>query len=475
MTIRIGIGIDNGRYGLIDSQASVFYDRVIADGGVVPTGLIGVSATFTAIKTIYGVSDITAAISVFYDAHYLGYKLGTGAGVTLGQACTKLYSACGASGDCVQATLASQPLLLDWNNTDGNYWFSPQINGNWCSAPNITIPTASGFEMDVKVSFTTNDDTNNTSGWFASQDSGSGLNRSIFFGFNGSRLIRVWLGNFTFDATATTQIPTAFSGWLRVNATTIGGNMEVKFYTSTDGIIFTQLGTTITLTGAANCIRTVPIKFHVCGNSGFNATAGKYYRAIFKDANGVVRADFNPSRFNAAVSQTTFTAVTGEVYTINTGTTTTGYKGVLVDRTIVQSDGVDDNLTVASFASTQAYSEYIAHRRLGTGNLVAKATGNSLSNNATNYILNNGVALNFANISLLRQLITTRNNGASSGQAINNGTETTGNAGTNNGTTLVIGGGNFGVNTYIQSILNDGSTVRSAMYNFIKTLNNNSF
>jgi hypothetical protein len=106
---------------------------------------------------------------------------------------------------------------------------------------------------------------------------------------------------------------------------------------------------------------------------------------------------------------------------------------------------------------------------------VAKATGNSLSNNATNFILNNGVALNFANTSLLRQLITTRNNGASSGQAINNGTETTGNAGANNGTTLVIVGGNFGINTYIQSILNDGSTVRTATYNFMKSINENAF
>jgi hypothetical protein len=116
MSIKIGIGIDVFRGSLIDPQAQAFYDRVIADGGanaVVPTGLIGVSATFKAVKAIYGVSDITQALSVFYDAHYLAYKKGTGTGATAGRAIEKLYSACGASGDCVQTTLASQPLLLE--------------------------------------------------------------------------------------------------------------------------------------------------------------------------------------------------------------------------------------------------------------------------------------------------------------------------------------------------------------------------
>jgi hypothetical protein len=293
-------------------------------------------------------------------------------------------------------------------------------------------------------------------GWAAFSIGFSGL---LAFDFGGVRF------------TSTSAISGA-TNWIRYSAS----GTSLFFYISTDGVTWTQLGTTVTMSA-----RATPTNIEIWVGRGNGNIANplngkiksiKYYT---DSALATIIYNFNPATYNASTSQTQWTSTTGEVWTINTGTATTGYKGVLVDRTIIQSDGIDDNLTDASFASTQAYSEYIAHRRFGTGNLVSKATGNSLSNNATNFILNNGVVLNFANTSLLRQLITTRNNGASSGQAINNGTETTGNAGTNNGTTLVIGGGNFGVNTYIQSILNDGSTVRTAMYNFIKTLNNNVF
>ena len=136
---RIALGVPFFRaFDLIDAQAQAFYDRVIADGGanaVVPTGLIGVSATFKAVKAIYGVTDITQALSVFYDAHYLAYKKGTGTGATAGRAIEKLYSACGANGDCVQTTLSSQPLLLEHSGT--NYVYLSGVSGNGFSTPNV--------------------------------------------------------------------------------------------------------------------------------------------------------------------------------------------------------------------------------------------------------------------------------------------------------------------------------------------------
>ncbi len=76
----------------VDAQAKTHFDRVIADGGVVPSGLSGVNAFFKTIKTIYGTSDINTAISVGLDPQVLGYKLGAGSGTTLGQAAQKLYS-----------------------------------------------------------------------------------------------------------------------------------------------------------------------------------------------------------------------------------------------------------------------------------------------------------------------------------------------------------------------------------------------
>jgi hypothetical protein len=64
---------------------------------------------------------------------------------------------------------------------------------------------------------------------------------------------------------------------------------------------------------------------------------GKIFRAtIANSIGGAPVVDFNPNQYNAATSQTQWTSSTGEVWTINTGTAATGYKGVLVDRTILQ-------------------------------------------------------------------------------------------------------------------------------------------
>ena len=94
----------------VDAQAQAHYNRVIADGGVIPKGLSGCSAYFTAVKAIYSTSDITTAIAAAYDPDYLGYKVGAGSGTTLGQAAGTLYSATGASSDLTQATAANQQI-----------------------------------------------------------------------------------------------------------------------------------------------------------------------------------------------------------------------------------------------------------------------------------------------------------------------------------------------------------------------------
>ena len=477
-------------WGGIDAQAQAHYNRVIADGGVLPSGLGGVNSFFQVVKEIYGTSDINTAISVGLDPQYLGYKLGAGSGTTLGQAAQKLYSCSGASGDVVQTTAASQPLLLVHSgaSTD-NYWYSPQINSNFCTAPNITIPTASGFEMDVKVAFTTNDDSINTSGWFASHDSGSSPNRNIFFGFSGTRTLTLYLNNLLLQATATTQFPASFSGWLRVNATTVSANMEVKYYTSTDGITFTQLGTTITLIGGANCIKTTAIKFDITGNNGANTIAGKYFRAIYKDANGVTRADFNPSSYNPATSQTQWTSATGEVWTINTGTATTGYKGQLVTKTIVMGDAVDDFISVTGLTSRQYFTRYVACIPYTNPNTAPRI----ISGNADTHLIFktaagafeafNGLQLAFTGelVNILQALIVDYNS-TNSKTFVNNAGETSGSTGTTSSTAVSLFGSVTGttlsnavINTVIQPISVDNATTRTAVYNYIKSINGNSF
>ena len=226
----LGITTTNARVGGfrggISAEAKTIYNRIIADGGV--SNLTRLNFFVKGLKAIYG--DL-ANVPVCYDAHWIGYKLGSGTGATVGQAAAKLYSLT-VAGDAVQSTAASQPLLLAHNgaSTD-NYWYSSGGSTGNVNAPNISIPTASGISIEVKVSFTTNDDSNNTSGWICSNDNGS-TSRSLFLGFNGSRTLILYWANLTRNAQATAQLPSSFNGWIKATLETSGLDMLAKFFTS---------------------------------------------------------------------------------------------------------------------------------------------------------------------------------------------------------------------------------------------------
>jgi hypothetical protein len=71
----------------IDPESQAIYDRIIADGGV--SNLTRLNYFVVGLKTIYGK---LSNVPVCYDAHWIGYKLGSGTGATAGQAVAKLYT-----------------------------------------------------------------------------------------------------------------------------------------------------------------------------------------------------------------------------------------------------------------------------------------------------------------------------------------------------------------------------------------------
>ena len=471
MSIRIGIGLDVFGAG-IDADATTIYNRIIADGGV--SNLTRLNFFVKGLKAIYG--DL-ANVPVCYDAHWIGYKLGSGTGATAGQAAAKLYSLTVAA-DAVQSTAASQPLLLAHNGD--NYWYSPLVTNNFCSTPNISIPTNSGIELDLKINLTSGNIAESLFGWFFSHDNGAG-SRPLFIGLGASSTLRVFWNNFTYTANSTASLPSPFNGWLRLKLESVSGNMVVTFSTSSDGITFTQLGLQVTVVGAANTYLTTSVPVYTNSNNGANISSGKYLRAIYKDAKGVTRADFNPATYNASTSQTAWTSSTGEVWTINTGTAASGYKGCLVSRTIVQGDGVDDTMTDTA-TYVQPYTVYNVGRVENAAVLVKSNSGGGYLSYVSNDTIRmiGGLSLVFANAAISfrkRNLISAVFNGASSVLAFNNSISTTGNAGTDAITTtfLLFDSNNSSQNTIIISSTADNSTTRTAMYNLIRSINENAF
>jgi hypothetical protein len=225
------------------------------------------------------------------------------------------------------------------------------------------------------------------------------------------------------------------------------------------------------------------------GLSSNCSNAKCYYAHISETIGGSPLAVFNPNQYNAATSQTQWSSSTGEVWTINTGTATTGYKGVLVDRTMLQSDAIDDSLVVTGLSSFINLSVYAAVK-VYTNATASRIYGGSLS--ANDHILFgnsidlkafNGAQLNFAGEVLnATALYTTNFNSASSTIRRNDVNEVSGNLGSLASTAIRLFcdgiGGNFSnncLNTILYSKTVDSGSVNTSVYNYTRSINNNAF
>ena len=226
-------------------------------------------------------------------------------------------------------------------------------------------------------------------------------------------------------------------------------------------------------------------------NDTANIIQGKIYRATISNSiGGAPVVDFNPAQYNASTSQTAWTSSTGEVWTINTGTATTGYKGVLVDRTIVQGDGVDDSLqTTTQYLpidkSFYAADKYFSSNLTASSGGIRVLNGNFGQNNSTSRRMwfnagNNEIVASTANIATLNL-----NTGSvASGDTkfrVNTGADTTSTVvfvsiisrEVNIFNTFTIC--NAQLNTLVITNQVDTNSQKTATYNLIRSINNNAF
>lgn len=127
-------------------------------------------------------------------------------------------------------------------------------------------------------------------------------------------------GSITNTSTATTGFANASTHWARATRASASG--EVKFYTSDDGSSWTQLGTTISGTAGTWVDNTARVAI----GTGESATldflmfTGKiYYAEVRSGIAGTVVASFDATAVTKTATRTptTYTAPTGEVWTVN--------------------------------------------------------------------------------------------------------------------------------------------------------------
>jgi hypothetical protein len=494
----------------IDAQALAAFNSLIAAGFTCPQGLIGINAAFKTIKTIYGTSDITTAISFFGDPSF-SYQIGTGSGTTLGQAIRTLPNLVDATRatDAVQTTAASQPLLL--LREGANYWFGSGVSGNFVSTPNAAANQIVG---DISFEFIVNKQSTSIGSVIAKGSISTSRNYQIRLSTNGTISLILNIGGVIYEYLSNSSIYTVNTdSYLRVSRNSTTG--IVKFFRSIDnGVTYTQFGSDISgvIGNITNDSYIVTIGNISTGTSFI--FDGKIYNVkIFNDdsfINNVV--DFNPNQYNAETSQTQWTSSTGEVWTINTGTATTGYKGMLVDRNMMQSDGVDDNLRVASLPAlgAQTVTVYAANRALSnTAGILAELSNNGSDPNIfilqqsdgsarTTLFGTRGTASNVYSIptNTARKLTTIRANNALTPAAAeidmyyNNvlqskstilSTDQTFTFDTAYPLNIFSRNGgasertNSNMSTFIVCKTYDTMAVRTGMYEFIRSINNNAF
>jgi hypothetical protein len=162
----------------------------------------------------------------------------------------------------------------------------------------------------------------------------------------------------------------------------------------------------------------------------------------------------------------------------------------LVDRTEVQGDGIDDSLNSSTFTSVSTFTRYVSlnpFQRAGFGVLVSG--GNSFNTSlykdgSAIRIYNGGTGVGSITFtspqSHLLALFTADYNTSNSKAAINNGTDATGTIGDNTSDVIILfrtnsDSGNGMISTIISCKNVNNTSQKTSMYNYIRSINGNSF
>lgn len=197
------------------------------------------------------------------------------------------------------------------------YLSLPGVAGNNASTPDTAANSVTGdIDVRMKVSlaswvesgekYLSNKGTGDRSWIFGVA---SGTSQLIFYASaDGSN----WLdGTPQHFSSIATGFAAGSANWIRVTRASASGT--ITYYTSPDGVVWTQLGTTIASTAGA-----LHDSVNVLGVWQWDGLhiGSVYYAELRNGIGGPVVASFDPGR--AAAGATSLTAYTGEVWTVNT-------------------------------------------------------------------------------------------------------------------------------------------------------------
>jgi hypothetical protein len=286
---------------------------------------------------------------------------------------------------------SNDPKFLDFDGT--NYVYLPGVASNNLSIPDATNLDITG-DIDLRVEVALDDWTPAAENTLIAKWVPAGSEQSFVFNVNPTtgylRLVWYTAAGATLVKTSTAA-PTIADGnslWVRATLDVDNGasGNDVKFFTSTDGITYTQLGSTITTAGTTD-IKSSTAIVQIGQYSSGELLTGKVSRAqIFNGIAGTKVLDVDTSVIGSG-SATSFSALTGQTVTINRSTS--GKKTAVVTAPIWLL-GTDDYLTVANndllnFGATESLTLLVCYRQWNTQGSFTPIFGKQLNRTQPGY------------------------------------------------------------------------------------------
>lgn len=271
----------------------------------------------------------------------------------------------GQNGSTTSADSNDARLLVWPGDNAGNYVYLPGVSPNRLTLPDSPAVSVTGdLEIIVHAAF---DDWSLGNKVILDRNNGTVVPYRLLLG-GGQPWFR-FLNGGTFEShlcSTAVSFADGEAGWIKVtlDVDNGAGAYEVKFYTSSDGNSWSQLGSTVT-GGSTTTVNTTSVEMTIGSQRGGPLPATmKVYRLMVKDGiDGTTVLDVDTSLIGSG-SATSFAATTGQTVTINRSTS--GRKSVaVVER--VWLFGTDDYMEVTDnalldFDASESLTVVAAHR-----------------------------------------------------------------------------------------------------------------
>ena len=262
------------------------------------------------------------------------FKALTGQTMTINRSSTPEFRTVAVTQPCwlTNVSAYSRVANLFMEHTGVNYLYLPGINGNYASSPDSNALDITG-DLDVRVKVALDDWTPGSANLLLAKWSGSG-NYSYYLYINSGGAPSIqWSPNGTDTSKsatgATLNLKDGSIKWVRwvLDVDNGAGGNDNKFYTSDDGINWTQLGSTITQSGTTSIYAgTAPLELGSY-NGGSTTMTGKLYRAqVFNGIGGTLAFDANFESGITSGLQTTFVESSSNAATVTINRANTWFR-----------------------------------------------------------------------------------------------------------------------------------------------------